>query len=220
MTCWSSHAWTSLPHQSTWCWKGFSLLFLVVPLLCIPQVPLQEPSQTNCKELCPGKTGHCALWAKLMCRKIPAESTRGLTRAVPHLQIHRKVELNDWTWQLGRTTLSLFNLPCRITWPRQGQETACHTNTTLRDFFFFFGTVCYQGHFWHKQTIGRKWRWFCTSVQTLPEALAIQPWALPCLIRSDWCSGTPVCTSSLWYQARRFQMLHLSHSQDASRAVQ
>lgn len=45
MTCWSSHShiWMSMPHQSTWCWKDF-LLFLVIPLLCIPQVPLWETS--------------------------------------------------------------------------------------------------------------------------------------------------------------------------------
>ena len=95
----------------------------------------------------PRKTRTLALYEKLMCRKIPAEITRGLTGAVPLLQIHREVELNDWTWQLGRTTLCLFNLPCRIKQPRQGQETAYCTNTTLQGFFFFL--VCCQVHFWH-----------------------------------------------------------------------
>lgn len=56
VTCWSSHTWASMPHQSAWCWKGF-LLLLVVLLLCIPQVPLQEPFQTNCEEPCLGKPG-------------------------------------------------------------------------------------------------------------------------------------------------------------------
>lgn len=150
-----------------------------------------------------------------MCRKIPTESTGGLTGADPHLQIHGKMELNYWTWQLGRTTMPLFNICCRITWPRQGRKPPItliqHFKTLL---FWVFLTVCYKGH-----SCG-KWRWFCTNAQTLPEALAIQPWALLCLTRFDWCSGTSACPPSTWYQAKRFQTLLLSHSQITPWAVQ
>lgn len=31
VTCWSSHAWTSVPYQSTWCWKGFCCFCLWYP---------------------------------------------------------------------------------------------------------------------------------------------------------------------------------------------
>lgn len=207
MTCRGSHAWTSVTHQSAWCF----LLVLAVPLLCIPQVPLRESCQTNSKELCPGKPGPWDLWVKLMCQKIPAGSTRGLTGAFPHLQIHRKVELSDWSWQLGRTML-----PCWVTQPRQGKKRAYHANTRLENIFFLYDTKRISDI---KQIVGRIWRWFCTNVQTLAEALAIQPWAMLCLIGFDWCSGTSVCTSS-WHQARTFQMFQLSHSQDASHAAQ
>lgn len=44
----------------------------------------------------------------------------------------------------------------------------------------------------------------------LPEALAIQPQALLCLTRFDWCPGTSVCTAAPWCQAWTFQSLHLT----------
>ena len=53
-----------------------------------------------------------------------------------------------------------------------------------------------------------------------PRSLGHTAPALLCLIRFDRCSGTSACTSPPWYQARRFQTLCLSHSQDASCAVQ
>lgn len=191
--------------------KGFFTFsfFLGAPLLCISEVTPQGPSQTNYEELCPGKTEHWTFWVQLMCRKIPAESIRGLTGAVPHLQIHWKVELNDETYQLGRTTLSLLNLPIRITQPEQGKETAYHADTTLQDYFFleFYAT---NGISDVKQIVGRNLRWFGANVWMLSEALAIQPQALLFLIRFDWHSDTSVCTSAPWYQAWRFQILYLT----------
>lgn len=44
----------------------------------------------------PRKTRTWALQVNLMCRKIPAEGSRGLSGAALHLQIHREVGLNDW----------------------------------------------------------------------------------------------------------------------------
>lgn len=67
--------------------------------------------------------------------------------------------------------LSLFNLPCRITPPRQGQGTAYRTNTALQEFSSELYAT--KGISDTKKNVERNKRWFHTNAPTLPEALAI-----------------------------------------------
>lgn len=137
---------------------------------------------------------------KLMCKKIPAESTRGLTGAPPHLQIHREVELNDWTWQLGRGMLSLINLPCRITQPRQGQGTAYRTNTALHEFSAeLYATKGISDTKKKRRKNLEMVPYKCTNP---PRSLGHIAQALFCPVTFGRCSGTSVCTSSLWYRSQ------------------